>query len=134
LGSASSYLTLVALCARFWLLSIVSPCFLDAPLTVVLLCFCLALFVMLLVNLVLTVFSSAFFEMAASGYSLLKEVDEGSQKWKIRTRIARLWEHCDENKNGELVRLHMVLVDEKVIAFNFYVFFKLQLFCASCLY
>ncbi|XP_047074118.1 uncharacterized protein LOC124683696 [Lolium rigidum] len=59
--------------------------------------------------------------MAASGYSLLKEVDEGSQKWKIRTRIARLWEHCDENKNGELVRLHMVLVDEKGDGIHAYV-------------
>ena len=36
--------------------------------------------------------------IVAQLYSLLKEISDDTQNWRIRVRVARLWEHRDENR------------------------------------
>lgn len=53
---------------------------------------------------------------------MLEEVHEREENWRIRARVARLWEHHGGNKYDVLVWLHMVLVHKKDVGYVFHVF------------
>lgn len=46
-------------------------------------------------------------------YSLLKDVNDSVQDCRVRVRVCRFWEHRDDAKDSEILRMHLVLVDEK---------------------
>ncbi|PNT67923.1 hypothetical protein BRADI_3g33726v3 [Brachypodium distachyon] len=51
--------------------------------------------------------------MSTVPYSLIRELNDDSQDWRVRVRVARLREQRDFTKDDELIRLHFVVVDEK---------------------
>ncbi|PNT66151.1 hypothetical protein BRADI_3g07785v3 [Brachypodium distachyon] len=51
--------------------------------------------------------------MSTVPYSLLRELNDDSEDWRVRVRVARLWEQRDFATDDELIHLHFVVVDEK---------------------
>ncbi|KVI04488.1 protein of unknown function DUF223 [Cynara cardunculus var. scolymus] len=45
-------------------------------------------------------------------YLKLKDLEEDNECWAIKLRVCRLWESLNSKKNGELISLDMVFIDE----------------------
>lgn len=43
----------------------------------------------------------------------LKDLSIGNESWAVKVRVCRLWESLNSKKNGDLISLDMVIVDEK---------------------
>jgi hypothetical protein len=63
------------------------------------------------------------------GLFALEGVHEGTQNWRTR-KVVCLWEHQDEEKDGGILSLHFVVVDEKVICVYFS-FVSSWIFCLA---
>jgi hypothetical protein len=47
---------------------------------------------------------------------LLSDLSTKQQTWTVKVKVMRLWKSIN-NRNGELMSLDMILMDEKVIFF-----------------
>ena len=48
-------------------------------------------------------------------YSFLHELNNDKDSWMIRVRFCRMWESVNAKKNGELISVNMIFIDEKVV-------------------
>lgn len=48
-------------------------------------------------------------------YSLLEDVTGDRQDWRVRVRVARIWNQWSMDRPDDLLRIHLVLADEKVL-------------------
>lgn len=46
-------------------------------------------------------------------YSFLNDLNNTHDNWRIRARICRMWVSTNPQKNGELISIDMILIDEK---------------------
>ncbi|KAH9801749.1 hypothetical protein KPL71_001139 [Citrus sinensis] len=46
-------------------------------------------------------------------YSFLHELNNDKDSWMIRVRLCRMWESTNTKKNGELISVDMIFIDEK---------------------
>ncbi|WOG91186.1 hypothetical protein DCAR_0310434 [Daucus carota subsp. sativus] len=46
-------------------------------------------------------------------YTMLKDLNDTHDTWRIRVRICRLWDSTNPQKNGELISIDMIFIDEK---------------------
>ncbi|XP_014758671.2 replication protein A 70 kDa DNA-binding subunit B [Brachypodium distachyon] len=51
--------------------------------------------------------------MAGLPYSLLEDVTGDRQDWRVRVRVARIWNQWSMDRPDDLLRIHLVLADEK---------------------
>ena len=53
-------------------------------------------------------------------YSFIKDLKNDNDSLMIRVRVCRMWESINTKKNGELISLNMIFIDEKVYKETFY--------------
>jgi len=70
--------------------------------------------VMNVVHTVTSLLSLAFHYFLRMTYSFLSELALHRDNWLIRVRICRMWDSFNPKKNGELIDLDMIFIDEKV--------------------
>ena len=48
-------------------------------------------------------------------YYFPHELNNNKDSWMIRVRLCRMWESTNTKKNGELISVDMIFIDEKVV-------------------
>ena len=50
-------------------------------------------------------------------YSLLSQLVSGRNDFMIRVRLCRMWDVINHRKNGKLISMEMIFIDEKVLSY-----------------